>query len=208
MIADIKDLVVLTADADAEETIRGLLSKPQRLGIRQINHDLLRHADRDPGCWTDAENFLRSQVNYYLYALVIFDHDGCGQEHQSVEDLQEALEKRLSINGWDERARVVIIKPELEIWVWSDSSQVDQCLGWSGRNPDLRAWLRGKKLLEDQAIKPPDPKTAMRGALREVKKPVSPAIFKQLAEQVSFSRCTDASFIRLRQILQEWFPVV
>ncbi|GIV81935.1 MAG: hypothetical protein KatS3mg051_1289 [Anaerolineae bacterium] len=200
------DLIALVADSNMEYTLRGLLSRHEALGIRRITYDIVRHEKRDPGCWTDAHNFLRPYVNQYPYALVMFDHQGSGQESREITELEDELEARLQQNGWAEgRARVIVLEPELEIWVWSDSPQVDQCLGWQTHQPDLRTWLREHNLLAPGKIKPTDPKKALEAALREVKTPRSSAIYKQLAEQVSFQRCVDPCFKRLRTILTDWF---
>ncbi|MEP0762584.1 MAG: hypothetical protein HRF48_07580 [Chloroflexota bacterium] len=202
----ITDLIALVADRDMEYTLRGLLSRDRALGTRPITYEVFSHPLRDPGCWTDAPSFLRPYTRQYRYALVMFDHEGSGQESRRAVDLQEELESRLEANGWaGGRARVIVLEPELEIWVWSDSPQVDSCLGWDRRQPDLRTWLRQRNLLGPDAFKPADPKKALEAALREVKRPRSSAIYRQLAEQVSFSRCVDPSFNHLRAILTEWF---
>ncbi len=202
----IADLIVLVADSNMENTLRGLLSRHHALGIRPITCDIFRHDKRDPGCWTDAHNYLRPYTRQYRYALVMLDHEGSGQESQRVVDLQEELESRLEANGWAEgRARVIVLEPELEMWVWSDSPQVDVCLGWQTHQPDLRTWLRQRNLLAPDALKPADPKKALEAALREVKTPRSSAIYRHLAEQVSFRGCVDPCFNRFRTILTEWF---
>jgi len=202
----ITDLIALVADSNMENTLRGLLSRHQALGIRPITYDIFRHDKRDPGCWTDAHNYLRPYTRQYRYAMVLFDHEGSGQESRRGVDLQEELESRLEANGWvEDRARVLVLEPELEIWVWSDSPQVDSCLGWQTHRPDLRAWLRQRKLLAPDTFKPANPKKALEAALREVKIPRSSAIYRQLAEQVSFRGCVDPCFNRFRTILTEWF---
>lgn len=202
----VTDLIALVADSNMENTLRGLLSRHQALGIRPITYDIFRHDKRDPGCWTDAHNYLRPYTRQYRYAMVLFDHEGSGQESRRGVDLQEELESRLEANGWvEDRARVLVLEPELEIWVWSDSPQVDSCLGWQTHRPDLRAWLRQRKLLAPDTFKPANPKKALEAALREVKIPRSSAIYRQLAEQVSFRGCVDPCFNRFCTILTEWF---
>ncbi|MBP8973673.1 MAG: hypothetical protein KBH93_07330 [Anaerolineae bacterium] len=200
------DLIALVADSNMENALLGLLSRHQALGIRPITYDVFRHDKRDPGCWTDAHNFLRPYTRQYRYALVMFDHEGSGQETRKATELENELEHRLQLSGWDEgQARVVVLEPELEIWVWSDSPQVDSCLGWQTHQPDLRTWLRQQGLLDLKAAKPSEPKRAMERALREVKRPRSSAIYRHLAERVSFQRCVDPCFERFREILTEWF---
>ena len=45
-----KDLVVLAADKDMEYALKGLLSRPQALGIRTIEADIRVHPGHDPAC--------------------------------------------------------------------------------------------------------------------------------------------------------------
>lgn len=201
-----KDLICLVADKNMEYAIRGLLGSPIRVGIREITFDIFVHPEHDPGCYNAAHSFLRSFSTSYTHGLVLFDYDGCGQEISPPTHVQTHVKELLDENGWEERANVVVINPELEIWVWSDSPRVDECLGWQGQNPDLRTWLRQKGLLEEDRLKPNDPKTALEEALRTVRKQRSSALFKQLAERVSLNRCTDDSFIYLRSTLRRWFP--
>ena len=56
--------------------------------------------------------------------------------------------------------------------------------------------------------KPIKPKTVLENALREVRRKRSSAIFREIAENVSFSRCVDAAFMKLKDQLQSWFGTV
>ena len=139
-----KDLIILVADKNMEHALKGLLSRPPALRIREITFDLYVHTNRDCGCLNQGVDFLRSFVRLYSHALVIFDQEGCGHENDDSSTLENNLEKELSVSGWEERAKAVVIHPELEVWVWSDSPHVEAVLGWQGRNPDLRTWLRDR----------------------------------------------------------------
>jgi hypothetical protein len=183
-----------------EASVRGLLSRFQALAIRPITFDVYTHVKRDPGCLKDSQNLLRSVVRDYKYCLVMFDRHGCGKEHEAPDKLERDVQKLLERNGWAGRARVVVLDPELEVWVWSDSPAVDECLGWAGRTPPLRSWLEAKSDWPAGQPKPPDPKAAVEKALREVKKPRSSAVYATLASRVAVDRCIDASFHRFRNI--------
>ena len=200
-----KDLIVLVADKNMKFALSGLLSRNQSLGIRSIEYDIYDHPQHDPGCYLKGIEFLSSFQRSYSHALLIFDYEGSGAEHLPIEKIQNDLEQSLSQTGWDNRANVVIINPELENWVWSDSPLVDQELGWAGKIPSLRTWLEDKGFINTGQIKPQKPKEAMEKALREIRKPRSSAIYESLAKQVSFQRCTDTAFLRLKEMLQEWF---
>jgi hypothetical protein len=141
----------------------------------------------------------------YDHALVVFDHNGSGRDNEDPVVVEENLARQLSID-WQDRAAALVISPELEVWVWSDSPQVDQSLGWSGRTPKLRSWLVAQRLWDEGKAKPNDPKSAFVAALHEVRKTRSAAIFGALARTVSVNRCKDAAFLRLRSLLTAWFP--
>jgi hypothetical protein len=51
------------------------------------------------------------------------------------------------------------------------------------------------------------PERALLAALRHVKKQPSAALFAALAAKASLSRCTDPTFLKLKVILQRWFPL-
>ncbi len=200
-----QDLLVLVADRNMEAAVSGVLSRRQSLGIRPIVADIQRHPEKDSGCRVAGVEFLSAFINQYERAVLMFDHEGCGQETLSPEDLEAELEQALAVAGWDNRAATVVLTPELDIWVWSDSPHVANVLGWAGREPGLRSWLSERGFLPDAEAKPPRPKEALEAALRQVRKPRSSAIYQSLAEKVSLSRCTDRAFLKFRAVLQTWF---
>lgn len=204
-----KELVVLAADLDAENALRGILQRWQSLGIRELRDgngfEIFRHPQRDAGCRSDADAFLKSFVHTYGHALVVFDHHGCGWEDRPAEKVETDLERRLSRAGWNARCAVIVIAPELEAWVWSDSPHVDTELGWAGDHPTLREWMISERLLASNTIKPVDPKTAMERAMRQARKPISPHVFARLAETVGLNRCKDRAFLKLQAVLRGWF---
>ena len=138
--------------------------------------------------------------------MVIFDCEGCGNENLSRQRLEEEVEGRLAANGWPDRSRAIVIDPELEAWVWSNSPHVDAAMGWTGRTPGLRRWLMEKGMLQATEQKPRRPKEAVEMALRVVQKPRSSAIYRELARTVGLERCTDPAFLKLKETLQRWFP--
>ena len=199
------DLIVVTADGDAASAIRALLQRHQALSIRQLTAQVDRYVGRDPGCYLRAHDYLRPFIGQFDYTLVVFDRHGCGNEGEPPVALEEEVEERLRRNGSADRSAAIVLDPELEAWVWSDSPEVDRILGWAGRQPDLRAWLREQGLWPDDASKPSDPKRAIVSALQHVRKPRSAAVYRQLAESVGIRRCTDPAFEKLRVTLQRWF---
>ena len=148
----------------------------------------------------------RRYVNSHEYALVLFDRHGSGDEGAERQDIQNAVEKELSRAGWENRSKAIVIDPELEMWVWSGSPHVGKVLGWDEGTGAQRAWLCKQNLWPDREAKPPDPKSALKRAMRQKKRSPTAATFKELAELVSLKKCEDPAFLELRETLQGWFP--
>ena len=109
-------------------------------------------------------------------------------------------------SGWKGRNAAIVIDPELEIWVWSTSPHVEAFLGWREEFPNLRDWLFSEGFLASaSAAKPHHPKKAVEKALRIAGKPRSPSLYKQLAQNVTLTGCTDGAFMKFRQIMSNWF---
>jgi hypothetical protein len=204
---ELGDIIFLVADKNAAWAIQGLVCRPKSLAIRSVRAVIRPHPENDPGCYLRAHDFLRPFRSLYARAIVMFDREGCGNEALSREALEAEVEDRLQTSGWDDRARAVVVDPELDIWVWSDSPEVESALGWAGRSPTLRSWLTEKGFLQAGVVKPARPKEAMEAALRVVRKPRSSNVYQQLARSVSLRRCSDPAFAKLRAALQMWFPL-
>lgn len=205
-VAGRRDLVVLVADKDMEEAVKGLLERPRSLGIRDVRATVYRHPGRDGGCRTHGVTFLRTFCKQFEHALLMFDLEGSGRDSADASQLEQDIEDDLRKNGWQERAAAIILDPELEIWVWSDSPEVDRISGWSGRLPSLRAWLVDEGFLTSDDAKPERPKEAFRHALRHVRKQPSPALFREMARKVGLRRCNDRAFQKFVKTVGQWFP--
>lgn len=120
-------------------------------------------------------------------------------------ELENLLEGSLRASSLADWARAVVIDPELEVWVFSDSPYVARALGWQASMVDLRAALTAQNLWHEEHARPRDPKTAVEWALRQAKKPRSSSIYRELARRVSLERCEDRSFLRLKGLLGGWF---
>lgn len=201
-----KDPVVLVADKDMEFFLRGILNRPEALGIKQVNFEIFRHPQKDPGCRLIGHDFLRPLTKIYQHALIILDHEGCGKESLNRDALELEIENRLRTSGWNDRAGAIVIDPELENWAWSTSPEVDRILGWQGKSATLRTWLLNNGFLSKDSMKPCPPKKALRETLRNVRKPWSASIFHQIAQTVSLKQCADPAFQKLKATLLNWFP--
>ncbi|MCD6120154.1 hypothetical protein J7K50_10025 [bacterium] len=221
-MASKRDAVFLVPDLDMECAIKGLLGKPERLGIRKIdfdsNRDLIRDNYHDPSVVRSAPDLLKYNSNTHCYAIVLFDLHGCGyMKEKSADEIQQDLEARLRPD-WEERARVIVIDPELEIWVWGPSPVVGRIIDWPSDRGDIKEWImsqrvknappffRGDEYVSDENGKIRPPKEAFELVMRESRKRRSSRIYEQLASKAGLSKCDDPAFIRLRETLREWFP--
>ena len=199
-----KDLVVLVADRDQEQTVSTLLTKrPQSLGIQEmsIDLDILRHPNRDPGVFHEAGDFLSVFAQQYQHALVLIDAEWGGL---SVEQIEEKIQGDLNKKGWEGRSAVIVINPELEIWVWAQSPHVPRLLGmdWEG----IKNLGHQMGYWQEDETKPSRPKELLLEVLRRTGKRRSARLYQQLAQKVGLKRCRDSSFRRFCEVLQAWFP--
>ena len=196
-----KDLVALVADNTMKAAVENLLQRAPSLGIRPLTSDLYSYPRHDPGVLKESAMFLESLREQYENALVMFDREGSGQENKSAEELQDAVQSQLDRAGWAEHSGVIVLDPELEIWVWSDSPHVSQVLGIAPS--DLDQLLSQYRSAGN--FKPSRPKELMEKVLRQSHIPRSSSLYADLARLVGVDRCTDPAFLRLRGYLTQWF---
>ena len=202
-----KDLVCVVADRQIEATISALLDhRTHALGIRPITKEMLRHPEKDSGCYWRPTDLLRGYRNQVKRALIILDLDWDGAPAASGAELEFQIEDRLSREGMGGWAVPVVIEPELEAWVFSTSRNVDNVLGWQDRSPALREALETHGLWRPGEPKPADPKAALDWAVRKVGRRRDTPIYRELAQKVSIRRCRDRAFLRLGNLLRDWFP--
>ena len=199
-----KDLIILVADKDIKFALTGILQRHHALNIKKIDYDIFIHPLHDPGVYKQAVPFLRPYINQYEYALVLLDKEGSGQENKTSFKIENEIKKQLEINGWDERADVIVFEPELEIWVWINSDCMAKVIGWNDFY-NLKSYIIKNGLWQREKPKPDRPKKAFNLALKHVKIPRSSSLFKEIADNVDFGGCTERSFLSVRKILQKWF---
>jgi hypothetical protein len=203
-----KDLIVLVPDRNTTATMAALLRRHQSLEIRQISHEIRSHPNRDPGCRLESQDFLRPFRRQFSYGIVVFDLDGCGCKADATRDqVENEVAAKLASNGWPDRSAAIVIAPELENWLWSESPEVANALGWANQFPSLPQWLQQNGLWHAGELKPREPKTAVERALAHVRKPRSSVIYGDIAKRVSLRHCRDDAFAKLRTVLRQWFPV-
>jgi hypothetical protein len=211
--ANMEDLIVLVADKDMELTMMALLNRHQSFNIREINFKIVPHINRDNGCFQEAEKFLQIYQEEYTHALVLFDYHGSGPDVRtnklSHKETVQDVENRLQKSGWKAaNAKAIVSNPELEIWLWTDSTHhLEDLLSWKdSKKPKeylqstTKHWITGE-------LKPQFPKDAFDAILNHTGKRRSSDWFKKLAERMSFKNCQDPNFLKLKEVLVNWFGI-
>lgn len=201
-----KDILIVVSDKTMQQTLEGLLERPGALGIRKIEADIYAHPQHDPGCALRGVEFMSDFSDQYLYGLLMFDHEGSGKEKIQYQELQMTINQEFSESSWGIRGKAIVLSPELEVWIWSDSPHVSKIAGWNDGNHQLRNWLIKQGHLKEDEVKPARPKEAFEAALHESRIPRSSSLYLQLAQTVSLKRCSDAGFLEFKKVLKEWFP--
>jgi hypothetical protein len=203
-----RDLIVVTADGQQKRTISTLLiERWQALGIRQLGIDAdsdIFSLQNDPKTYHEAGLFLATFARQYNRALVFIDAEWEGSP-PTADEIERKIQADLDRNGWKDRSAVIVLDPELEIWVWSQSPHVPNLLSTDWET--IRSLGRQRGYWQEGAIKPSEPKTLLEAVLRQTKKRRSSALFAQLATKVGLKSCQEKSFCRFRDVLQRWFSV-
>jgi len=200
-----KDLFILVADKNSEFALKGALARPEALGIHPIQFEIRPHVGRDGGARKTGAEVLALQKRQYHHGLLIFDFEGSGTDLPDAHSLEAELDAKIA-RLWSDSAKAIVIDPELDIWVWGSDNAIEAAIDWpAGKR--LREWLHEQGFAFDANEKPIRPKEALEAALNIPKQPRSSALYQHIASSISLARCKDAAFVRLKQRLQEWFPL-
>ena len=200
-----KDLIILVADKNMKSGMENLLLRTESLNINAISFDIFVHPQKDPGIYHRAADFLRPFPRMYSYAIALIDREGSGKEDLSSDEMADRIKRQIEHNGWPEKAEVIVFDPELENWVWTDSIHTAKALGWSNYS-ELNNWLEEQGIWHKSMNKPVRPKEALEISLRQKGIPRSSSIYKEIAQKASFAECQDRAFIKLKTVIQKWFP--
>jgi len=208
------DLLFLVADKDMAEAVAGLLERDQVhrvIGCRPFDFDSRRDikvaaGQNDPGLYVRANELLRLLSADYRRAVVIVDEAWEGSP--GAEAIEQRLQAHLADAGWSaDAALALVVCPEADVWLWSDSPHSATALGWPSW-AELRPALEGEGWISPGQAKPDRPKEAAEWALRNCghKAPRSATLYRQVASRVSVNRCEDTAVERLLNTLRAWFP--
>ena len=208
------DILFLVADKNMREAVAGLLDRDQVhriLGCRPFAFDSRRDikvaaADNDPGLYVRANKLLQTFAAEYRHAVVIVDEEWDGSP--GADAIEAQLWAHLADAGWSaDAALALVVCPEADVWLWSDSPHSARVLGWPSWS-ELRPALEEQGWLFPGQAKPKRPKEAAEWALKNAKRkaPRSADLYRQVASNASVRRCEDAALERLLNAIRTWFP--
>jgi len=197
-----RDLILLVPDKNTEYSIRGALSRPMALGIRPVDFQILVEQGRDGGVRSRGAQLLATQRSRFSRAVLLLDYEGCGTD-SPPDELESRLDAELS-RTWGGRAKAIVVDPEIDIWMWGADTHLRAVLGWSF-SEDIRSWLASQSFVFRPDGKPVRPKEALEAACRRAATRRSSGLYEQIVGRISFARCTDLAFLRLRSSIGDWF---
>ena len=235
-----KPLLILAADNECVATLRGFFERKechkslgcgpiQRAGVGfDCEKDIRVHPGHDCGVWKDPQLVLFPERNNYEKALIILDEAWDGAP--SAEDIVADIEKRAEEQGrWQrDRFEVILIRPELEAWIWQRNVHVAEAFEFSGSDGELWELLTVQSLTLDKRTKkhhfikldplndaaawpkneakPKNPKGVVEAVSARCQSGPASGVFNEISAKVSVKNCVDGAFHKLRDALGRWFP--
>lgn len=158
--------------------------------------------ERDGGVFRRAHELLRPFLNTHRHALVVLDQKFGGE--RPADEVRSEILSRLRQNGWGDRCEVVVIDPELEVWLLQDSPHVQRAVRVSGAS--LRSHLEKAGQWPTDAVKPPAPKETLQALIRRQKALKTKVVYSRIARAVSVIGCKDTAFLSFSETIRRWFP--
>ena len=199
-----KDLALLVADKNMDFAMRGILNRHKALGIRSVSYEIRQHVNRDGGVRTTGPETLALLRQQFRHGIVMLDWEGSGSKAKIAISLEQELDARLE-RTWGDRAKAIVIEPELDVWIWGSDNALVKILEWS-EDQGIREWLTGRGYAFDGSQKPMRPKKALNELMVWLNHPRSSVLYERITGKISLTQCVDPAFRRLRSILQSWFP--
>ena len=236
-----KPLLLLLADSECASTLRGFFGRQKfhlSLGCSELKlgdvrfdpeKDIRVHPAHDPGVWKDPQTILYAERNNYEKCLVILDEawEGAPAPDKIIQDIEGLV---VSEAKWArDRFEVILIRPELEAWIWQRNTHVVEAFGFNGTDKQLWAMLEQKSLTLEPGKKkhrfasanalagfppawpknepkPKNPKGLVEALTHECQSGPVSGVFNEISSMISLRGCVDPAFKRLRDTLRAWFP--
>jgi len=121
------NLLLVVPDRNWEAVMGAILARPEALAIQPVPWVIRRHPGKDSGVCRKGAQLAASLSRQHTHALLIFDHDGCGDRRPPAE-IERRIRGELK-RHWADRGEAVVVSPELELWIWRARAQIARELG-------------------------------------------------------------------------------
>jgi hypothetical protein len=190
---------------------RGYLQ--DRVGCRTFGFDFqqdvvvdVRNGNTDGGIHRRAHALLRPYLPSHQNAVVMLDQHFGGRLPAAV--VRGEILNNLLRNGWStECVEVVVIDPELEVWLWQRGNPHIARAFRYNESVSLEVFLEAAGFWPATALKPARPKDAARLLIRQCNAGVPMVVYSRIVENISVRGCQDPAFNLLASALRRWFPV-
>jgi hypothetical protein len=207
-----KDLFLLTADADALAFMKSILSRHEALGIRPIIFEAMRHPMRDSGVIKDGPETARLYKGKCDKALLLWDYHGSGHESRySAEGSAIKIQERLDGVTWSENSGAVAVAPELEEWLWHSVPSV--AAYFRVEQSKLTDWMdeyATKNRSTFEKVTKDLPKELFEFiCIDKLKRSISPSDFEGIGKIAIINELQGSdSFSKILLSLRNWFPAL
>jgi len=199
-----KDLFILCADSDMKSVLESLIKRlTERQKIREISYEIIRAYGRDSGVYKKAHELVRGKDSEYEKCLVLFDYKGSGAR-KPVADTEDEVKNNIirNSNYSQDDVEVIVIDPELEIWIWKGWIHFHRLSERTERRKIIE-WLREHEV--PNSYKPDEPKDLFEKFCRHFRVKKSSANYRRISEKTSLRGCTDRAFNKFMNALTRWF---
>lgn len=212
-----KDRLCMLVPDGAYERVLPVLLRDRResLGIAQVDFiPPIKDPNRDSSY--EAASLIRPYLGSCTHFLMVRDLHGSGWEAKGADALKEKLTRDLHAIGCPpERSKVIIVEPEIEIWLRIGSTHVKQLVRQRARAHGTEVDMLFDELVQEKLLanggintlgKPIDPKKVFEEVLKHYRIIRSNVLYEELAKTESLRHCRVPSFLDLVNTLQTWFP--
>jgi hypothetical protein len=185
----------------------------ERLRCRTFGFDFqqdvvvdVRNGNTDGGIHRRVHALLRTYLPSHQNAVVILDKNFGARLPAAV--VREEILNNLLHNGWSaECVEVVVIDPELEVWLWQRGNpHVVRAFKYNSA-VSLEEFLATEGFWPSVAGKPVKPKEAAGLLLRRYRAGPPIVVYPRIIENISVRGCQDPAFNLLASALRRWFPL-
>lgn len=205
-----KDLFILTADADALAFIKSILSRHKALGIRPITYEAERHIMRDSGVISNGPELARMKKGKCQKVLLLWDYHGSGHEKRySADESVAKIQERLDGVTWTGNSGAIAAVPELEEWLWHTDASIASYFGVE--RDIITGWMNEyavkKRSTTDKIIQTFPKEMFEYICIEKLKRSISPRDFEEIGKIASINALQGStSFATITTLLRCWFP--